>query len=416
MQIEQASGGRQAQLPLPIEVIEQIIQHLSIPSSFGDPASQKALVSLSAVNRIFRFLALSALYQVVVLPRHVRDFRKWIERVKLDDQHQTRFRCAGHTRALFSGLDDVSRITYQSAGWESQLLRLLHHCGSTLTHLSLWNAESRVVLRDPSQVRGGRRFGVEQPLWSWGENEARDVLDDEERQRAEAAEAEAASEREKADMPRWLRAEFERKGPSEVWKSHAAHVMPDRIKRATSKGCRPTHLSIVIALPIFENEDREIFGRMVIWTRVEELDVHVPTPSQVVPVLRLLSTLHRSPLRRLRVSSVHASLSICVLDDRCQVHDQGHRPNVARVLSQLVEKEPTREAIKYEFSGRFADDVQKLQSSLVRHALDQDAVTNGSLKIKVRQGNQGVWGKLKDRLWDFQERVHSLSDGAWDLT
>lgn len=102
----QAEARRAAGLPvLPREVMYRIVHALSHPASEGDAASVQALLRLSAVCHIVRDWALSALYDVLVLPRHVRDFRKWYARMRAA---QPPFPSIGYVRALFVGIDDVS--------------------------------------------------------------------------------------------------------------------------------------------------------------------------------------------------------------------------------------------------------------------------------------------------------------------
>lgn len=138
---------------LPPEIVEEVVSHLSAGTIQGDAASVSTLHALALVNKACRHWALRTEYDVVVLPRHVRQFRQWYAKVR---GGYPPYQAAGYARCLFSALDDVSRLTTTSAGWEAELLRLLHHLGPQLNHLSLWHAESRALLRDPAQVRGPR--------------------------------------------------------------------------------------------------------------------------------------------------------------------------------------------------------------------------------------------------------------------
>lgn len=158
------------------------------------------------------------------------------------------------------------------------MLRLLHYCGPTVTHLSLWQSESRALLRDASQRRGSRFDSDMQPAWAVGEADLlRQVGADD----AEEA-CESASQHE-ADMPRWLRAELASAPADQVARRHAAHffVSPDKPtprqwrRRPHPRACTPTCLSLVMSYPFFENERPELFANLVIWTRVQELDVYV---------------------------------------------------------------------------------------------------------------------------------------------
>ncbi|KAI3479566.1 hypothetical protein L1887_58378 [Cichorium endivia] len=158
VRLDDAQGyDRLPQPTLPPEVLERVVRHIQPDVLVGDPVAYITLVRLSCVSRLMRHWALEALYSIIILPRHVREFRKWYSR---SVKSQPAFQFAGYSRALFSGLDDVSRLTSFSAGWDHELLRLLHYCGPTLTHLSLWRSESMALLRDPGQVREGYRFGT----------------------------------------------------------------------------------------------------------------------------------------------------------------------------------------------------------------------------------------------------------------
>lgn len=101
----QADARRAEGLPvLPREVLAHTIAYLAIPSSEGDWPATQALLRLSAVCRLVRHWALTALYDVLVLPRHVRDFRRWYSRMRAA---QPPIPCVGYVRALFVGIDDV---------------------------------------------------------------------------------------------------------------------------------------------------------------------------------------------------------------------------------------------------------------------------------------------------------------------
>ena len=99
-----AAGG----LPhLPREVLYVVVASLARPASDGDPAATRTLVRLCAVSQLLREWALEALYTVLVLPRHVRDFRRWYQRMRTSNPP---FPCAGYVRALFMAIDDVSGV------------------------------------------------------------------------------------------------------------------------------------------------------------------------------------------------------------------------------------------------------------------------------------------------------------------
>ena len=114
---------------LPLELLEQIVGEYALPCVYGDPIASSTLAACSLVNRTFRFWSLSAKFGVIVAPRHVRDFRKWYARSQHDMQ--------GFNRALFIALDDVSKLTSMSAGWDVEMLKLLQQQGPHLLHLSL---------------------------------------------------------------------------------------------------------------------------------------------------------------------------------------------------------------------------------------------------------------------------------------
>lgn len=312
-------SGLLPQPVLPPEVLERVVFLLQPAALMGDPVAHLTLIRISCVSRLMRYWALEALYSIVILPRHVREFRKWYAR---SVKAQPAYQFAGFTRALFCSLDDVSALTSFSAGWDHELLRLLHYCGPTLTHLSLWRSESMALLRDPGQVREGFRFGRSQPVQVWGElgdasTEAEDEALDENNNQDDTAPPEAAhaddlfSQAELDDMPGWLKAEIRLQGTRAVTIRHKAHLTPTRRITRRQQGCQPTHLSIMMSLPLLEHEDPKVFPRMLIWHRVQELDVHISTPGHTPKILRLLATLRDSPIRRLRISTTFAS--VCMM-------------------------------------------------------------------------------------------------------
>ncbi|KAJ9480021.1 hypothetical protein PHBOTO_003793 [Pseudozyma hubeiensis] len=330
---------------LPPEVLERVVRHLQPGVLIGDHIAHVTLIRLSCVSRLMRYWALDALYSIVILPRHVRDFRKWYAR---SVKAQPAYQFAGFTRALFCSLDDVSALTSFSAGWDHELLRLLHYCGPSLTHLSLWRAESMALLRDPGQVREGYRFGASQPVQMWGELEDDDgdtVAEAPDRDAEdplappEAAHADDLfSKEELDDMPGWLKAEIRMQGTRAVTIRHKAHLTPTRRITRRQQGCQPTHLSIMMSLPLLEHEDPKVFSRMLVWHRVQELDVHISTPGHTPKILRLIASLRDSPIRRLRISTTFASL--CMMtppfppskrqrDASADAASQDHDPNGA---------------------------------------------------------------------------------------
>jgi len=330
----------EASLPrLPPEVLEAVLTNFnpSIPISiFNQPNLLYNLSALSQVSQLFRHWSLQILYEILILPRTVRDFKTLYSRLR--ETHPP-FNCSGFTRAIFSGIPDIGQLTSMSAGWESDLLRLLHYCGERVEILSLWDSESRVLLRDTGQVRGGREgvkkrladrkrgkqdgdveagdvkrnqkskggVGTSQPLLLWGEESSSasssssysdsDSDSDSESNLSNSLtgsnllskeELEAQLERERQTLPNWLRHELEHSDQSKVVRNYKAHLTPtvqmreqskrrlEELKRQNGrvpKGCKPKRMSLMFQLPLFEHEDRELFRRMLCWRKCEELDV-----------------------------------------------------------------------------------------------------------------------------------------------
>ena len=101
----QAQARQLAGLPtLPVEVLSRVVFNLSAAASEGEPSALRTLARLSVVSHLVREWALQALYTILVLPRHVRDFRKWYERMRTSFPP---FPCARHVKGLFIGIDDV---------------------------------------------------------------------------------------------------------------------------------------------------------------------------------------------------------------------------------------------------------------------------------------------------------------------
>lgn len=205
----------------------------------------------------------------------------------------------------------VSRLTSFSSGWEVELLRLLHYCGQRVTHLSLWHAESRSLLRDAGQIRpetprlpDGRRssYAKQVPPWAVGQNmpftdssassssgdesDSGSSASEDEKVRANAAlharrEAAAARERARAQPPKWLTAELA--ASPDAARRHRAHLpsepMEDissreakaRRKQKSTYGCEPKAVSLCVGSPLVESA--ESWPRMKIWARVEEVDL-----------------------------------------------------------------------------------------------------------------------------------------------
>lgn len=309
--------------------------------------------------------------------------------------------CVAHRDAL----TQITRLTVSSAGWESELLRLLHYNGSTIEHLSLWETESRALLRDAAQVKGR----TAQAAWAVGEHLFDEDGDGERAQEdAELPSAVSVSAPDEDDLPHWLRAELAHAPAEAVARQHIAHF--PLVPRSTTTGpwrrrrrpraCTPRFLSIVLAYPFFENERPELFAHMLIWSRVEELDVYMPM--EPLKSLFLLAQLGPTTSTwRLRISSAHATLAI-------ETSARGALGNACAVLAELVHHRHLREALLHEFRGRSLSDARVLEDACLRSLESSEAV-----RLRVTQGNQAVWGKLRHRLWDFRERAQWGRDGAW---
>ncbi|KAJ1022707.1 hypothetical protein NDA18_005044 [Ustilago nuda] len=464
---------------LPPEVLERVVRHLHPGALIGDPLAHVTLIRLSCVSRLMRYWALDTLYSIIILPRHVREFRKWYSRAV---KAQPAYQFAGYTKALFCSLDDVSALTSFSAGWDHELLRLLHYCGPTLTHLSLWRAESMALLRDPGQVREGYRFGSSQPVQFWGElgegepdAEAQEEVEVDDTAPPEAEHADDLfSKEELDDMPGWLKAEIRMQGTRAVTNRHKTHLTPTRRITRRHHGCQPTHLSIMMSLPLLEHEDLKVFPRMLIWHRVQELDVHISTPGHTPKALRLLASLRESPIRRLRISTTFASLCMMTppfppskrqreasAEGRMQdlngyaaptFYGQGTNSdfiptlNVCDALTSILQDKTLRKVLVDEFQGKAYSAVPNLEQMLTRRCLEgptrklsnrtscpdsvatppqtiaeapvdakRQADLGRNLRLTLTRGNQAMWAKLKDRLWDFRQRAEGISDGSWEM-
>lgn len=488
---------------LPPEILEQIVWQLERPCFLGDSVAQSTLSSLSLVSKVVRHWALTVKYSVVIAPRHVRDFRKWYRKSNQE--------MIGYNQALFVALDDVSKMTSASAGWESDLQRLLQRLGPKLTQLSLWTSETRAVLRDPAQVRGPRfrnnmsihtledviastlkrRHKLERRSRKMKQGEWVDpnlkplkVEKDQDEQKTKA-EIVAARERARQKIPNWLQRELETKKEEEVKRIYRAHIgttvreyqheldavkecrpselEEDKLMTVSNSsfsslldeddfhgesssssssdsdddhdvdwGCLPIKLSICPSLPLHEHENVLNFARMTIWTRVEELDVYIAVPIEVSKYLQLFSSLVASPIVKFRISSIHASLIIIIQSESKE--GRSSTVNMARGLGQILASEVLSSLLLHEFSNNHMEDVSILERAIksafksdntlfddklrkkggLAASLDCNTDNNNRVQIRILQGNQSHWGKLKDRKQDFLNRTLNLGEDNWD--
>lgn len=235
------------------------------------------------------------------------------------------------------------------------------------------------------------------------------------------------------DIPQWLRSELNTAPPEQVAKQHAAHFpFAPRTnsaahwkERPRPRACTPRFLSIVMCYPFFENERPELFSNMIIWSQVEELDVYMS--SDVPKSLYLLARLGHTPIRRLRVSSAHATLAMEVKGTQLT-----QWTNACAALDALVTSSDLAKALVNEFAGRFIGEPAVLETACLRRLEGEPPAANPAsssrlvaeqderkkrlaMRLSVTQGNQAVWGKLKQRQWDFRERAQFQRPGAWSM-
>lgn len=369
-------------------------------------------------------------------------------------------------------------------------MRTLHILGPSIAHLSLWHSESRTLLRDAGQIRSKRNLRGSDPAWAWGEDEEID-FDEESDEEIDGVRArnggkegsevsrspeEVAAMRERARqrLPNWLQAELTSSSSAgEVARRHRAHLQPlgdpsdstssvsggpdlleshlvaeRRLRlqrdRRLLKGCRPTSLSIVLSLPLFENQEPALFASMVVFSRSEDLDVYMPVPAHAPKLLWLLSHLHRSPLRRIKITTNHFSLCMSVgpfdrageakrrrtereerrRRKRWRARATGHaeengedgsglslghysddpdqedrfgeerkRPiNLATSLRLFLESETIRQALLWEFTGRHYDRPERLEKVLHDVALKSQDVDP---EMFVREGSTSALGSVQ---------------------
>lgn len=337
---------------LPPEILLNIFQSPCLsPVLSPTTLTTKTLHTLLLCSRLSHACAKQQLNEVLVLPRHVREFRRFY-----DTERQRGWPALGITRGIFCALDDLSRLTHTSTGWEVAFLRTLHLLGPQVTHLSLWHSESRVLLRDAGQVQrqsNTSRVTESCPVWLWGQDDeelrrnnadsslsagggedenASDIKEETASFQVNAAAAAVAAMRERArlQMPNWLKRELESKPFDEVARTHWAHLISygesvrgkaDALEQhlvealrahGRIKGCRPRYLSLILSLPLFENQDPSLFASLIVFSRCQELDAYLPVPSHAPKLLFLLSHLQASPLRRIKITTTHATLGVAL--------------------------------------------------------------------------------------------------------
>lgn len=219
-------------------------------------------------------------------------------------------------------------------------------------------------------------------------------------------------------------------------------------------GCMPLSLSICPSLPLHEHEEPMNFARMTIFTRVEELDVYVAIPAEVPRCMELFSGLVASPLLKFRFSSIYSSLLITVLPDLSSMRKQYDRPtpqiNVAWGLRCVLRNPALRSLLYSEFNNRRVPDVRLLEEAIGAVIASKDTqriqdhvcpaegetkcvaepATHSSLKeiikihrdqalstvcVRILQGGQACFGKLKDRRQEFLNRTLKLGPDPWQV-
>jgi hypothetical protein len=194
-------------------------------------------------------------------------------------------------------------------------------------------------------------------------------------------------------------------------------------------GCMPIKLSICPALPLHEHENALNFARMTIWTRVQELDVFIAVPGEVPRYLELFSSLIACPIVKFRLSSIYASLLVVIESE------SNGQPcvNLSRGLEQVTKSKVLSSLLTHEFSDKHMEDVSVLEAAIasaivsasasnqarpfddmLRAGDTHKALEQSKVRIKILQGNQAHWGKLKDRKQDFLNRSLDLADDCWD--
>ena len=173
---------------------------------------------------------------------------------------------------------------------------------------------------------------------------------------------------------------------------------PSWLARPKPRLCTPRFLSLVLYYPFFENERPDLFARMVLWSRVEELDVYLSMEPR--KSLHLLACLVHTPTWRLRVSSAHATLAIET--------QNAAWPNACGILAALLRHAHLEEALLNEMRGHGVANADLFENACFR---ELGGLRN--VRLNLTQKNQAVWGKLRHRLWDFRERAQFRRQGAW---
>lgn len=93
-------------------------------------------------------------------------------------------------------------------------------------------------------------------------------------------------------------------------------------------------------------------------------------------------------------------------------------------MEKIIDTPVLNESLMKEFTNSPISEVKILEEAFLKKALQ--GVNKGSrldtgidgngpelIRIKIIQGNQAKWGKLKERLNDFVERAQGSSQGSW---
>lgn len=197
------------------------------------------------------------------------------------------------------------------------------------------------------------------------------------------------------------------------------------------------------------------------WTHVR----YVAVPAEVPRWLETISSLVGSPLIKFRFSSINASLLISLNPTAAKsTLNSFHQPeiNLAGGLKAILNSEVMRSLLLDEFNDHRAPDVAMLERALAvtiassrtakivkeeeegqarqsqaverptparkrdglaaslntGHTLSQQDKHNQAqdlVCVRILEGNQGHYGKLKDRRQDFLQRALALGPDCWSL-